>query len=390
MKFKLLPWFGLLCISALAHAGSDAQYQIHGFAAQGLAWSDGNNAYGESTDGSLKYYELGLNGRWSASDWLSLSAQGLARRAGASDDGHARLDFAFLDLQPIRQLDWQAGARLGRVKNPHGFYNETRDVAFTRPSIALPNSIYADGQGLRGYMFSVAGAQLYSQHTHGEHFSSVLVNLAPDYEVDEQDDRALLGRFARFSDAGDFQVRDFLRAQLLNEWFSGRWRTALSYFSGQLDFDSRNGKFRAEQQINLGIVSVGYRAQRFAVTAEYQRTWTDILFVSSNTRIDTQVVSDGAYIQADWLIDPRWTAFIRADSRFNDAKDRDGRGSNDRYRQFAHDLVLGGHWQPSRHWGVWGEVHQTYGTANVPQQDNEGRTLDPHWTLVLLMAGYRF
>lgn len=381
-------------LAGTAQAMASDALQVHGFLAQGLAWSDGNNAFGNSTDGSAKYFEAGLTARWRPEPWISFAAQGVARRAGATDDGQARLDFAFVDLQPIRRVDWQAGLRWGKVKNPHGFHNETRDVVFTRPSIALPSSVYFDGQGFRGLLFSVDGTQLYSQRWQADRSTSVLINVAPDYEVSEQDDRALLGGFGNFADQGDYQMRDLIRAQLLQEWRDGRWRMALTYFDGLLDFSSNSGNFQSGYDIRVGIVSAGYRSERYALTAEYQRTWTDTLFVFDNgtttARFGGKSVSDGGYLQGDWHIDPKWMAFIRADSRYNNAKDRDGRGSNNRYRQFAHDLVLGGRWQPDMHWGIWAEVHRIYGTASVPAQDNPGRSLDPHWTLVLLMAGYRF
>ncbi|HVT34477.1 MAG TPA: hypothetical protein VHE37_02755, partial [Nevskiaceae bacterium] len=45
-----------------AAAASSLDYQLHGFAAQGLVLSDGNNVLGNSTGGSVAFNEFGLNG----------------------------------------------------------------------------------------------------------------------------------------------------------------------------------------------------------------------------------------------------------------------------------------------------------------------------------------
>ena len=59
----------------------------------------------------------------------------------------------------------QFGIRVGRLKNPFGFYNDTRDVAFTRPGILLPQSIYFDrtrNLGLSGDSVQIYGEKAIS------------------------------------------------------------------------------------------------------------------------------------------------------------------------------------------------------------------------------------
>ena len=75
---------------------------------------------------------------------LQFSVQGLSRTAGEGSPGNIRLDYGFIDYTFSNQENSQFGIRLGRMKNPLGFYNDTRDVPFTRPSILLPQSIYFD------------------------------------------------------------------------------------------------------------------------------------------------------------------------------------------------------------------------------------------------------
>src|SRR5258706_212031 len=71
-----------LCPPAVA-----LEYQAHGYAAQGFVLSSGNNVFGDSTDGSLSYYEVGLNAEIQVSPRLLLAAQGAVRDAGVTDSG---------------------------------------------------------------------------------------------------------------------------------------------------------------------------------------------------------------------------------------------------------------------------------------------------------------
>jgi hypothetical protein len=112
--------------------------QFHGFLSQGLFSTSGNNVYGKSKNSvSAGLTEIGLNISYRALKNLSFAAQGLYRRAGATtgDAGEVTLDFGFVDLNLLNLQEGRIGVRGGRIKNPWGLYNETRDVAFTHPTI---------------------------------------------------------------------------------------------------------------------------------------------------------------------------------------------------------------------------------------------------------------
>ena len=93
---------------------------------------------------------------------LQFSVQGLSRTAGEGSPGNIRLDYGFIDYTFSNQENSQFGIRLGRMKNPLGFYNDTRDVPFTRPSILLPQSIYFDRT--RKLAIAADGAHLYGEY----------------------------------------------------------------------------------------------------------------------------------------------------------------------------------------------------------------------------------
>jgi len=140
----LILWPGL-CGPALALEIFEG-FQMHGFLSQGyFLTSDHNNLFGESTHGgSLGFTEIGVNASWVPRPDVQLAIQGLSRRAGGAAEGEPELDFALLDYAAVETADRRLGVRVGRVRLPFGLYNDTRDVAFTRPSILLPQSIYFD------------------------------------------------------------------------------------------------------------------------------------------------------------------------------------------------------------------------------------------------------
>ena len=139
-----------------------ADLQIHGFASQAYITTSDNDVFGNSDNGgSFGLTESGLNASVRPLPRVLLSAQLLSRRAGEGNTGMPRLDFGFLDYRIYSHEANQFGIRVGRLKNPFGFYNDTRDVPFTRPSIMLPQSIYFDR--VRNISLSGDSVQLYGE-----------------------------------------------------------------------------------------------------------------------------------------------------------------------------------------------------------------------------------
>ena len=140
--------------------------QIHGFLSQGMTHTSDNNFFGKSDDTvSFDYRELGINGSWRIIPELQISAQVVYRDAGLTDDSNVRLDYALADYSYYSSESTLLGIRAGRVPTPFGFYNDTRDVASTRPGILLPQSIYFDRN--RNIAYSADGGYLYGEQRTG-------------------------------------------------------------------------------------------------------------------------------------------------------------------------------------------------------------------------------
>lgn len=379
----------LVCALAGGSAHAEISYQVHGFASQSFISSGGNNFFGDSTHGSFNFYEAGVNGTVSPLPDLLFSAQVVLRDAGNSDNEGLRLDYAFADYQFLSQADTSLGLRAGRVKNQFGFYNDTRDVVFTRPGILLPQSIYYEGSGLRGLLFATNGVQAYADTNVGEHFLSASATWGPNFNASEEDERVLS---AGTPLPGHVRFNNFYGVRFLDEINSGRLKFGLSYLHANLELIPNPGiPFNADIDAALYVLSASYNAEVFSLISEYRLTTTK--GQSFGAPLDSK--GDGYYLQGEYRLPHSWTLMARYDALFNNRNDRDGEtfaaqtGGN-RYSQFSRDVTVGAKWLYNDHWGIWGEVHVIDGTATVPLLDNLGRSLSNHWSMFLLMAAYRF
>jgi hypothetical protein len=377
------------CASARA-----LDYQVHGYAAQGYVYSDDNNVFGESSHGSGDYYEAGLNAALQPRPNLLFAAQAAIRDAGISDDGTLRLDYALVDYRFMSDVDSTAGVRVGKVKNALGFFNDTRDVIFTRPGILMPG-VYSDNQNQRSLIFTGPGAQLFGSRVLGRHELSLVGTLGDDRNVRRSDERLLI-------DLGglpfDLRIEDSWNARLMDSLDNGKWQLALSHFFGRFELTTPAtvgvaGRFN----VSLTVFSARYNAEKFTVTTEYVRNPNrNRVTLGGATILSTRVVADRGYLQGDYRFNTRWGAFARIDLSFNDTHDRSGRefaAANpgaDRRSRFTREVVLGVNWKSGVHWGVWGEYHWIDGTASLQALENPGATRAGRWSLLMLMAAFKF
>jgi hypothetical protein len=390
---------GLIACST-AHA---FDYQVHGYAAQGFVLSSGDNFFGHSTSGSFDYDEAGLNAELQLPSNLLIAAGGAVRTAGITDSGRPRLDYALLDYRFLPDLrtdagfDANAGVRVGKVKNPSVFFNETRDVIFTRPSILLP-SMYGDNQNQRDLVFSAPGAQLYGNLIWGRHEISLVGTASSNRGVSQVEDRLLVTLSVPYS----LRIEDSWNAQVMDSIDGGRWQFGVSTFYGRFVLSAAvptsppeavNGSFSA----SLDIFSVRYNAEVFSVTAEYSiNPNSDLLKLAGQPILNFEVIGDSAYLQGDYRFTSRWSAMVRFDALFRDRGDRSGQAyaaanpGTDPASRYAYDFTLGVNWRYGEHWGLWGEYHLIDGTAIVQPLQNQGRTPADHWSMLMLMAGYTF
>jgi hypothetical protein len=384
--------FLLAC--AVCASASAADYQVHGYAAQGFVYTTDNNFFGPSSDGSTDYYEAGLNASAQIVPGFIVSGQAAIRDAGISDDGSLRTDYALADYRFVSSESGSAGVRAGKIKNALGFYNETRDVIFTRPSILLP-SVYSDNQNQRSLVFTAPGIQAYATRVFGQHELSFIGTSNFDRNVRRSDERLLI-------DLGglpfDLHIKDSWNAQLMDTFDGGRWQFGVSYFFGRFTLTTPPeialaGTF----DVGLTVFSARYNAERFSITAEYVLNPNENEVTIGGTPVLRQdITADRGYLQGEYRLSPHWGLMARLDGSFSDKHDRNGREfaaanpGSDRESRFARDVTVGAHWRSDEHWGVWAEYHWIDGTAALQRAENPQGVADTRWSLVMLMAAFRF
>lgn len=382
--------------------------QVHGFLAQGWVLSQGNNVNGSSDDGngSGEFRELGVNASWRPGGALLVSAQMAAVEAGKAVDEDVLLEYGLLDYAPLQGELGRLGLRAGKLKLPIGFYNDTRDVVFTRPGIFLPNSVYLETNGARAFgYFSLEGAALYGDWYAGRHAIYAELVGAPAQPLDDAAENAIL----RTDASGRFELDRGLVARISDDYDGGRWRAALSLLRSELSYVpdgsapgptnpfTQAGAFDFDQ----AVLSLQYNTQRLSLTSEVVARRIELDDLSPFPFIGaTKQDPGGWYVQGTWRAAAQWQALLRYDEQIRDLSDRHG------YEQSAQPVIgLPRHYYFGRDWtagvrhdllpnfSVWAEFHYVDGVGWVNPRDNPGfgaGGADRYWNLFSLMAGLRF
>ncbi|PIE43108.1 MAG: hypothetical protein CSA50_06880 [Gammaproteobacteria bacterium] len=258
-RFAETALFGMLLAtvfcsgSALCRAEANKtpiveQIYWHGFVSQSFILTDENEFLGSSSDGSFKFSSAGLGALWQPMDSVQLSIQGLYKQIGNSSPKGTQLDYAILDWAMVDEFDYGLGFRVGRLMNPYGFFNETRDVAATRPSLLLPESVYIDY--LQFLFRSSDSVGLYMRRELSEGTFSFNANFGKPLLTDEAT-HAILGGLPGRTAGGNLVSEEFFALQLRYEDASGKWRSALSYGWFAADYRAAPDDILADARVDF-------------------------------------------------------------------------------------------------------------------------------------------
>lgn len=363
--------------------------QVHGFLTQGFFHTSDNNVFGQSDDGiSPGLTEIGLNMNYQPIDKLRFAAQGLYRRAGDVDPGSVRLDYGLADLTLLEYDSGKIGIRGGRIKIPFGLYNETRDVAFTHPTILLPQGIYFDRS--RSLMLSADGGSLYAeQRTDYGDFSFKFNVGVPSNDLREIRTVVLGTQNA----TGIFNTKPSIATQLTYDLNGGEYTFAVSYLDLEFDYLPTIGETlrKSSTQIQPLMFSAQYNGEKFTLTSEYQYRWNTF----GNFAPGGKFVTESWYIEGSYRLLPQLQATVRYDTLSIDKNDRNGNGAvalgYPRHVAFAQDWVFGLRWDITSSWMVRGDYTRVHGTAWLPQADNPIVERDvQNWDLYALQLSFKF
>ncbi len=369
-----------------AHA-DDTHWQWHGVLTQGITYTSDNNFYGDSDDGaSLKFTEVSLNASARLLPNLRASGQVLYRQAGEQGES-GDVDYAILDYQFLANPTVVAGVRGGRYKMPIGLYNETRDVAFTRPSIFAPQSAYPDT--FRDLELSSDGLLLYADiFTDGGQWTIELDGGRP--RIDKDGIQAAMNFIPGKVD--DVYSRNVFGGRVMYQSSDGRWIAAFSRAQARIRVDHKlmpGLSTNVETTLVYWLASLQYNINQWTVTAEYGHM---------DALIDSDYFAGRLhplqyYVQVNRRLDRQWSVYSRYDNLYWDRHDRSGGNygfltGTQPFSSFAHDYGVGVRYDISNNAMVSAEYHYIDGTAWLSHLDNTD-TPTRYWNLISVAFSYR-
>ena len=368
--------------------------QIHGFASQAMVKTSDNRFFGDSPDVSFDFTEIGVNASLRPHSKLLLSAQLMARRAGDIYEGDVALDYALVDWTAFSSEHGRFGARAGRLKNPLGLYNETRDVPFTRPGIFLPQVIYFDK--VRNLVLSTDGALAYGDWL-GDFGSLSATLTAGQTLTDENVEWAYLGNdFPGDVEPDGTSFSWSLWYSTLDERIKLGWSGAV--FTFQYDPAGGVADFLAPGTTDVlyWIASFQYNAEDWTVSAEYMRQpieWQDYGLFSP----DRDATGEGYYLQGAYRLRPDVEFMLRWEEGFADTADRRGQGMEassggyiPAFAGYSRIWTAGVRWDVNRHLMLRAEYQRHNGAFVLSFKENDPPDLVKHWDLFALQVSVRF
>jgi hypothetical protein len=364
--------------------------QVHGFLSQGFLHTSDNNLFGHSDDNiSVDFRELGLNTSWRVLPELQLALQVVWRNAGQTDNQDLRIDYGVVNYNFFSSESTTLGVKAGRIPTPLGLYNETRDVASTRPSVLLPQSIYFDRN--RNISYSADGGYLYGEQwsEYGDFdFTIGVVNPRTD---DPSFKNGIVG-----NDPGKMVGHASWVTRLNYEWQSGLVRLGISYADLNADYHPGNtSKFsRGSIRFKPLVFSAQYNAENWSLTAEYAYRKTEL--TDFGLFPNMEVTGESFYIQGIYKFTNYLEGLVRYDELSVDKNDKNGdefalrslTGAPN-YSRYAKDWTVGLRVKLLSDFLISAEYHRINGTAWLSGLENDKSTTK-HWDLYTLLISYSF
>lgn len=378
--------------SAAADSSMLDTLQLHGFLSQALVITDHNDFFGPSSSGSgsLKYTEIGANASIRPHQDVLIAAQVLSRRAGGDgSDANPVLDYGLLDYQMVSNQQRTFGIQLGRSKYPFGFYNQTRDVAFTRPSILLPQSIYFDRT--RSLALSGDGVTIYMDQRVPTGNLRAQIGFGDPQTGDD------LRRTLRLDTVpGSLDPKRSTIGQIRYEHDGGRIVAAISAANANARFDSSlPGLSNGDFYFKPWVLSLQYNEENWSLTTEYARRNSG-LENFNNPAFNFDVTGESWYVQYTRRFNENWQWLVRYDNLTSNRDDRSGSafeasGAGPAHSQYAEDYTLGLQWNVNPRVMIAAEYHHVDGTGWLPIQDNpDSAETRRRWNMLLFQLSLRF
>ncbi|GGI78285.1 hypothetical protein [Shewanella gelidii] len=380
---------GAVLIWFVSPAVNASEWQFNGFISQGYATAeDSQFVVGKSGD-TANITEASITSSWKINDNYRMAGALNFRQWG--ELAEADVDFDYLFAEYTRNVNSSLyGARLGRFKNEFGFYSSTRDVPFTRPSIMLPQSIYADY--FRDTQLHIDGIDLFGSHA----LNSGVIHWHTSYgQITVTDD--LLRNVNGSVDSGEYDSQEFYALDI--DYQMDNARLGVSYYRAGVDFSPIAPALYSEGDIvqHTWVFSGQYRYEMFELTTEYltsDRAINQIIYPELLGEVESR--SSGFYADIRAYLPYQLEAFVRYDQHYDDIDDKNGANlelttGDPRYYAYTYDWTVGLRWFPDSNWMVAAEYHDVKGASWVtPLLVRDPTSQAKRWSLFALQLSYRF
>ncbi|RMG37257.1 MAG: hypothetical protein D6720_03455 [Gammaproteobacteria bacterium] len=305
-------------------------------------------------------------------------------------NGSPTIDFALARWELSETDDHQATLSIGRHKNPIGLYNATRDVAHTRPSVFVPQSVYFDR--VRNLLLSSDGVMLHLDHY--ADFGELSLDAGVGKPVlDKNVEVMLLGR----DWPGDLSSgRPARLGRIRFTTPDQRWQAALSYADTQIAFDPAAGSIPGPGTTHIGylVASLQFNQGNWTVTGEYMLEPASAK--GFGAPFDNEVTGEGYYLQLQRYVGPSLSLHVRYEEAYLDRDDRNGRASALRTGLpasffFAKSWTVGARWDVTSRLMLSADFSGNDGNYFLSSRDNPSpAALKRRWNMISILASYRF
>lgn len=388
-KSILLVVLGLFSGLSMDVSADENDLQISGYLTQAWVKTDKNNYFGPSTSsgGSWEFNEFGLALSKPVNEHLMFSAGVVTRKAGGTDNGSVRFDYAHA-VYDTNVAGWGSRTMVGLNKLDWGYYNSTRDVATTRPSILLPQSQYTDNA--RKFEINAYGIeQAFSKDVGENNFLLKFYLEKPAGADNPETKRWFLG----YDDKGKLDM----------DWasgFSAQWtddtnllrvyvgRGTVRYTPTANDY-LHNGTVDTYAMWLTYIKNMGsytFASEVYASNADYKNFGAYLPDFFNRAR--------GAYIELRKQVNNDFSMFARRDIIVLNLNDKSGsqlhaltgRPASD---GFGYDTTIGGRYRTRENQYLSAELHHVNGTYWLPMSD-QPTNRQQNWNIFLLQYTINF
>lgn len=396
---KILPLLLLssLLLTLLTVAKADNfkadNFKIDGVISLGYMAPTSNHFFGSNAGKNAVITENSLRLSYNFDNRFALSSQVIFRDAEGFSTSGGRLDFLQLDYRNSVWDNSQQTYSIGRFKTQQGFYNKTRDIPFTRPSVMLPQSVYYES--LRNFVLSLDGVKVNSIHSFDTSDLTLELGIGKN-SIDSDFNSIIYGDTA----TGSWDSENNYYSDL--KWENQQISLAVNYSNVALDYNPSVGSYlpieingaifpaplnEGNYRSSIYIYSGQYRLPNWEFTLEHSNfTFDSIGFVIPHYKRTSKI--KGTYFQARYFLNEKFILLARYDVM----KDISDEKSTVKSLTQGKDLTLGLTWSFNKQWQLALEYHFIKGilwvppvTKVIPVDD-----IDEKWGISAIQLSYRF